>query len=68
MSVILWQRPPNKLLIFFAIFVIFLKMGKHSDFRISSFQVVDAWRILQFNRKTEKYSNELIYMVFLLSL
>ena len=29
--------------------VIFLKMGKHSDFRISSFQVVDAWRILQLN-------------------
>ena len=29
-------------------------MGKHSDFRISSFQVVDAWRILQFKRKTEK--------------
>ena len=28
---------------------------KHSDFRISSFQVVDAWRISQFNRKTEKY-------------
>ena len=34
--------------------VIFLKMGKDSDFRISSFQVVDAGRILQFNRKTEK--------------
>ena len=30
-------------------------MGKHSDFRISSFQVVDAWRILQFNRKNETY-------------
>ena len=29
-------------------------MGKHSDFRISSFQVLDAWRILQFKRKTEK--------------
>ena len=28
-------------------------MGKHSDFRISSFQVVDAWRILLFKRKTE---------------
>ena len=24
-------------------------MDKHSDFRISSFQVVDAWRTLQFN-------------------
>ena len=57
MSVILWQRPPKpyKLLIFFTISVIFLKMGKHSDFRINSFQVVDVWRILQFNRKTEKY-------------
>ena len=57
MSVILWQRPPKSynLLIFFTISVIFLKMGKHSDFRINSFQVVDAWRILQFNRKTEKY-------------
>ena len=27
-------------------------MGKHSDFRISSFQVVDARLILQFKRKT----------------
>ena len=33
-------------------------MGKHSDFRISSFQVEDAWRILQFNKKTEKYFKE----------
>ena len=40
-----------KLLIFFTISVIFLKMGKHSDFRITSSQVVDAWRILQFQRK-----------------
>ena len=24
-------------------------MDEHSDFRISSFQVVDAWRTLQFN-------------------
>ena len=24
-------------------------MDKHSDFRIGSFQVVDAWRTLQFN-------------------
>ena len=30
-------------------------MGKHSDFRISSFQVVDAWRILQFKRKIENF-------------
>ena len=30
-------------------------MGKRRNFRISSFQVVDALRILQFNRKTEKY-------------
>ena len=36
-------------------------MGKHSDFRISSFRVVDAWRILQFNRKTEKYIKEFIW-------
>ena len=28
-------------------------MDKHSDFQISSFRVVDAWPILQFNRKTE---------------
>ena len=27
-------------------------MGKHNDFRISSFQGVDARRILQFKRKT----------------
>ena len=44
--------------------VIFLKMGKHSDFRISSFQVVDAWRILQFKRKTEKYFKEFICFIF----
>ena len=49
-SVILWQRTPKpyKLLIFSTISVVFQKMGKHSDFRISAFQVVDAWRILQF--------------------
>ena len=60
-SAILWQRPlkPHKLLIFFTNSVIFLKMGKHSDFRISSFQVEDAWRILQFKRKTEKYLKSL---------
>ena len=39
-------------------------MGKHSDFRISSLQVVDAWRILQFNRKTEKYFKEFICVFF----
>ena len=44
----------NLILTFFMISVIFLKMGKDSDFRISSFQVVDAGQILQFNRKTEK--------------
>ena len=51
----LWQPPPKpyKLLIFFTISVIFV--GKHSDFRISSFQVVYAWRILQFNWKNEIY-------------
>ena len=37
-------------------------MGKHGDFRISAFQVVGAWRILQFNRKTEKYFKA--YMVW----
>ena len=36
----------------------FLIMGKHSNFRISAFQVVDELRILQFNRKTEKYFKE----------
>ena len=36
-------------------------MGKHSGFRISSLQVVDEWRILQFNRKTEKYFKEFQY-------
>ena len=46
---------------FFTISVIFLKMGKHSDFLLSSFQVVEAWRILQFKRKTEKFWR--VYMV-----
>ena len=38
---ILWQHSPKpyKLLIFFMTSVIFLKMDKHSDFRISSFRV-----------------------------
>ena len=36
-------------------FTISVKIGRHSDVRISSLQVVDAWRILQINRKTEKY-------------
>ena len=47
---------------FFTISMIFLKMGKHSNFRISSFQVVDARRILQFQRKTEKFQR--VFMVF----
>ena len=34
-------------------------MGKHSDFRFSSFQEVDAWRILKFKWKTEKYFKSL---------
>ena len=38
-------------------------MSKHSDFRISSFQVADAWKILQFNRKTEKYFKEFNYII-----
>ena len=42
--------------------VLFLKMCKHSDFLISSFQVVDAWHILQWNRKTEKYFKEFIQL------
>ena len=37
-------------------------MDKHSDFRISSFRVVDAWPILQFNRKTEKYFKEFMVL------
>ena len=43
-SVILLQRHPNpsKLLIFFTISVIFPKMSKHNNFRISFLQVVDA--------------------------
>ena len=43
-SVILLQRHPKpyKLLIFFTISVIFPKMSKHSNFRISFLQVVDA--------------------------
>ena len=55
------QHPqkPYELLIFFTTSVI-LKMAKHSDFRISSLLVVDALRILQFNRKTEKYRKEFI--------
>ena len=53
----------NKLFIFFMISVIFLKMGKHSNFQISSFQVVDVWRILQFNRKNEKYFKEFIMVL-----
>ena len=35
--------------------VIFLKIGKHSDFQISSFREVDAWWILISKWKTEKY-------------
>ena len=35
-------KRPYELLIFFTVSVIFLKMGKHGDFRISSFQVVDS--------------------------
>ena len=34
-------------------------MGRDSDFRISSFQEVDAWRILKFKWKTEKYFKSL---------
>ena len=38
-------------------------MGKHSDFRISSIQVVNAQRILQLKRKTEKYFKS-VYMAW----
>ena len=39
-------RPPKpyKLLIFFFISVILFKMAKHSDFHLSFFQIVGAWR------------------------
>ena len=37
-------------------------MGKHSDFRISSIQVVNARRILQLKRKTEKYFKVFIWL------
>ena len=45
-SLILRQRPPKpyELLKFFMISVILLKMGKHSDFHLSFFQIVGAWR------------------------
>ena len=45
-SLILRQRPPKsyKLLKFFMISVILFKMGKHSNFHLSYFQIVDAWR------------------------
>ena len=45
-SLILRQRPPKpyKLLKFFMISVILFKMGKHSDFHLSFFQIVSAWR------------------------
>ena len=45
-SLILRQRPlkPYKLLKFFMISVILFKMGKHSDFHLSFFQTVSAWR------------------------
>ena len=45
-SLILRQRPPKpyELLKFFMISVILFKMGKHSDFHPSLFQIVSAWR------------------------
>ena len=45
-SLILRQRPPKpyKLLKFFMISVILFKMGKHSDFHLSFFQVIGGWR------------------------
>ena len=45
-SLILRQRPPKpyKLLRFFMISVRLFKMGKQSDFHLSFFQIVGAWR------------------------
>ena len=59
---ILLQHPPKpyKHLIFFSQFLCSENTQIHSDFRISSFQVENAWRILQFNRKTEKYFKEFL--------
>ena len=34
-------------------------MGRHSDFRISSFEVVDAWRILQEKKQNWKFLKSL---------
>ena len=44
MSLILRQRPPKpyKLLKFFMFFMILFKMGKHSDFYLSFFEIVGA--------------------------
>ena len=39
-------------------------MGKHVDFRISSFQVIDARQILQFNRKTEQRFKEFMVLLW----
>ena len=45
-SLILRQRPPKpyKLLKFFMISAILFKIGKHSDFHLSFFQIVGVWR------------------------
>ena len=47
-SLILRQSPPKpyKLLKFFLISLILFKMSKHSDFHLSFFQIVSAWRDL----------------------
>ena len=47
MSLILRQRPPKPYKLFkcfFMISVILFKMAKHSDFHLSFFQIVGAWR------------------------
>ena len=58
-SAILWQRPPKpyKLLIFSR-----LPWYSRKWANIVIFELVrsDAWRILQFNRKTEKYFKEIM--------
>ena len=43
-------QKPYKLFKFFMISVIFFKMGKHSDFHLSVFQIVVAWRDLQLSQ------------------
>ena len=50
-----------KLLKFFIISVILFKMGKHSDFYLSFFQIVGAWRDFTVVTKLMKNFKSLIY-------